>query len=328
MKSQILAERIDEILVSLGEVGIVSMLRCAEMPDHLLPTLTERTPFSSLSDEAILQFLLYARDYPWGLGQLTQTLYRALKVERFCPTEFIILESHIDVTDAAKEDESTFVSMGFEPDHFKTLNPPEYDHCYTLRWEIPKKEWISINHRQVRKYVVEATKKACKSIEKRNYPAYAEVEIYSHLGKKKFENLDIEKGDIGHFPYRSNEFVEFVSSEQDVFKKADIHVKVPALSETFSGVEIQRKLDTLTLLFVEAGFYEIVSKSGNKIFTVQCVFSSDAITTFDELVVWAGKSQLVRSINHETCLFFWRHRWTENGKYFTSPIPKIVQKST
>jgi len=80
-------------------------------------------------------------------------------------------------------------------------------------------------------------------------------------------------------------------------------------------------------MFIDAGFYEIVSKSGNKIFTVQCISPNDAVSTFKELIEWAEESQLVSSINHETCLYFWRHQWEENDKRFTSPIPKIVTRS-
>ena len=327
MKSKILATKIDELLILLGESRTVSMLRYAEMPDHLAPTLTERAPFSCLSDEAIFQFLLYARDYPWGLGLLTQTLYRSLKVDRHCPIEFIVLESHIDVSNMIEEDEIAFVSMGFEPDHFETLNPPEYDRCYTLRWEIPRREWTSFNCRQAKQYVVEATKKICRKIEKRRYLAYAEIEIYSHFGKKKFENIDLEMGEIGHFPYKHNEFSEFTNSRQDSFKRADIHVKIPVGNESSESALTREKLKILSLMFIEAGFYEIRSKSGNRIFTIQCALPSDAVTAFHELVDWAEKSRLVRSINHETCLFFWRRQWTENGEYVVSPIPKVVKRN-
>jgi hypothetical protein len=321
MRSQILAYKINELLSSYGEASVISILRQAKMPDRLAPKLIERCPFSSLSDEAIINFLLYAKEYPWGLGILTQTLYHFLKIYRSCPTEFIIIESHIDLPGKAKEDEDAFISMGFEPDHFKTLNPPEYDLCYTLRWEIPKDWWKRMNHIQVKNYVVEVTKKACATIEKRNYPAYAEVEIYSHAGKKVFENIDVEKGEISDFPYSSNDFIQ-VASNPSIFKKADVHIKIPV----YKGIA-QHKLDKLTSLFINAGFYEIVSKSGNKIFTVQCIFQEDAVAAFQQLNLWSKKSNLVSSINHETCLYFWRHQWKENDEYIVSPIPKVVRRN-
>jgi hypothetical protein len=327
MKSQVLASRIDELLNSLEESEIISMLRKAEIPDNITPKLTTRTPFSSLSDRAIMNFLLHLKKYPWGLGQLTQTVYHLFNINRSCPTEFIIIETHIDVPDIAKKDEDIFISMGFEPDHFKTLNPPEYNLCYTLRWEIPKNEWKNMNHIQVKNYVIEVTKKACETIKQSNYPAYAEVEIYSQIGKKIFECIDLEKGDISNFPYRNDSFLEMTYSNRDVFKKADVHVKIPVDTEAMHSTFLKNKLDTLTSIFINAGFYEIVSKSGNKIFTVQCVSPSDAVATFKKLVVWAEKSQLVSSINHETCLYFWRHQWEENGEQFTSPIPKVVTRS-
>ena len=327
MESQILENRINKLLDSIGEVRVISMLRQAKMPDRIAPKSIIRTPFSSLSDEAILNFLLYSREYPWGLGQLTQTLYHVLNINRSCPIEFVIIESHIDVPDIAKKDEDIFISMGFEPDHFKTLNPPEYNLCYTLRWEISKNEWKNMDRIQVKNYVMQATKKACKTIEQGNYPAYAEVEIYSHLGKKIFEYTDLEKGDIGHFPYKNESFIEVVNNSQDIFKRADVHVKIPVDIEAMNSTSLKNKLDILTLMFINAGFYEITSKSGNKIFTVQCIFPNDAANTFKELIVWAEGSRLVSSINHEACLYFWQHEWEENGERFISPIPKIVTRA-
>jgi hypothetical protein len=327
MESQILTNRIDQLLASFGESEVILMLRKAKMPDRIAPKSTVRTPFSSLSDEAIINFLLHSKKYPWGLGQLTQTLYQIFNMSRSCPIEFIIIESHIDVPDIGKKDEDIFISMGFEPDHFKTLNPPEYNLCYTLRWEIPKNEWKNMNHIQVKNHVIEVTKKACETIEKSNYPAYAEVEIYSEFGKKIFECMDLVKGDTSHFPYRNNDFIEVTNSDRHIFKRADVHVKIPVDSEAIRDTVLQQKLDNLTSMFIDAGFYEIVSKSGNKIFTVQCFFPNDAVETFKKLIEWAEESQLVSSINHETCLYFWRHQWEENDKRFTSPIPKIVTRS-
>ena len=112
-------------LEDLSDGEIISALRRIVLPPELVPLSRERQPFKSLRGETILRYVRFFKQYPEALGRLSYAVKSAFGLLKPCPTQFTIKESHFDLNTLQPDLLDQLIPLGFEPDHFATLNPRE-----------------------------------------------------------------------------------------------------------------------------------------------------------------------------------------------------------
>lgn len=293
-----------------------------QWPPDILPLSPERHPFRDYSDDAIQQYFRFLAFYPEAYGRLGRFVRTKLGVAQPCPTRFVLREAHIDISDADQELANFLLCRGFEPDHFLSLNPPEYTKCFTARFEIPAEH--PTRSRAIAEYMLGMMLDAERKVSEHDgIFAYSEIECYTHRNKKTFEFRPVDGDSLGTFPFAAGQFVPASAYP----KKWDIHVKLPSRSKgsAFDGAECPAML-RLRQLFLMSGFYEIRSLSGNLIYTLQLMDGRDAKRIFVALADWASMNGGITAIEMEACARFWRSEATAPGnRLFVAPTPKIVR---
>jgi hypothetical protein len=293
-------------------------------PPEILPHSSDRHPFANYSDSAIGEYFRFLDCFPEAYGRLGRFVRMQLGVAQPCPVEYVFREAHIDISDADQQLANSMLAIGFEPDHFLSLNPPEYTKCFTARFELPRGR--QSRSRAVANYLRKAIDKAERMVAERpGLFAYSEIECYTHKNKRSYGFLPVEDAGLEAFPFRANEF----RAVDDYPKKWDVHVKVPTAAKgaDFGRAESPAMLK-LRQLFLQAGFYEISSLSGNLIYTVQMVDGRQAKRTFQLLAAWSKNFGGVTAIELEACTRFWRTEANLPGQRFMAPIPKVVGSMT
>jgi hypothetical protein len=309
---------------------LIDFVKSIEKPNDIIPLLKEREIFLSLSDKALRQYLLFFFEHPECLGVFSRSIRRSLGIAQYCPDTFIMKESHIDINEADNELINELVALGFEPDHFFTLNPPEYRHCFTMRMEIPRDDRaIKGRAAYIQHMITERTLLAQCLIDRLDGTyAYLEVESYSDSLKRRYTPQCVDEEGLFYFPFRETQFVQQpVVVGQREFKVADLHVKMPMLEK---GAQFHYANHTcmkmLRQLFLVAGFYEIRSMSGNYLYTVQLRSVKLARRLFGELDAWARRFGGITSIEVEVISHFWRKESKLVGRVHPAPIPIIVHE--
>lgn len=301
----------------------------AEWPPEILPLEGERRPFSSWTDVEIECFAKVSEEFPEANGRLYRLLRAARGQQVDCPARFVMVEAHVDVSSTAScpHIRSTLLKCGFEPDHFRTLNPPDYDECYTLRFEVPFGDTARLA--LVRSRAESALSDAQRVIQDTTGVfAYTELESYSEkmVSRRDFEPPRAER--VEDFPLPSGAFVPDFSG---VYKSADLHVKLPFHWSRHGHQADCGSWESMLRIrqrFIAAGFYQIQSLSGNAIFTVQTADVRDAKATFQELTEWLELGHTgVTTINFEQIEGFWRKEEIIGGERFVSPIPMVMRRT-
>jgi hypothetical protein len=296
-------------------------LRTAFLPSHLLPLLTDRQPFQSLSAEAIDAFLEFSDQFPESVGRLSATLKARSGLDAACPAKFVIFEAHVDLESIDVALEAFLVGLGFEPDHFLSLNPVVYERCYTLKFEIDRTSGdLYSQRRRLRHEILRRFALACQYIAANTtYRAYAEAEVYTDLMKTRilpFKNFDAEG--LQESPLLDLKLLQASPAEVKIL---DIHVKIPLPqkgSEFAQACPIAQ--ENLVEHFLSSGFYEIRSFAGNRVLTLQLVDAKGARRLFHNLSSWAARFGGIGSMNLETCMAFWQQRDIGGQE---SPIPQV-----
>lgn len=302
----------------------INKIRKIRWADNILPLSDERYPFRSWSDNTILCFIEYMRKFPNSTGRLPLLIKEYLDIPNICSERFIMKEAHIDISECDNCLKEKIISLGFEPDHFKTLNPAEYTKCFTMRIETNPFDRAEI--KRVHNYMKESLLYIQGIIDSiKGVFSYTELETYSDRLCKKYKFRAVDEIALSSFPFFPNEFV--LTSGK--YKKADIHVKLPASNlkgKEFEGAESTEML-ILRQLFIMSGFYEIRSLSGNIIYTLQLLDMKIAKLVFNSLLNWANEYGGVSFIVMEIIDEFWRKEEDLNGKMFCSPIPRVVRRA-
>lgn len=315
----------------------IRRLREVSLPSDFVPLSRERRPFESLSDEAVLGYFKFFQRYPEALGRLSIALKRAFGLKWPCPVHFTIKESHFDLNTLDPGFLDQMVPLGFEPDHFATLNPPEYKWCLTMKMEIP----VGVGHasrvRDIHDMMYRHSLDA-KSIAECNPSAfgYLEMETYSSRTRHVQPFRVVSDEGLESFPFAAGEFEQVVppSTEAeartlglqlDIHKLVDVHVKLPtgARGGGFEGADSARMV-ALKEKFISAGFYEIYSEAGNHIYTVQLLDARPGKSIFLMLRDWANAYGGLVGIKMETCNYFYRTPRKIDGKIKLAPIPNLV----
>ena len=324
-----------------GLLSLLRQLRTVELASELVPLSDDRKPFAAMSDEAIIKSVEFTLAFPERLGRLSQTIRRVLGICLPCPVDYIIKESHFDVSAPSQEMTDRFICLGFEPDHFATLNPPEYRSCFTAKFEIDSR---AANRRTrlatIDKLVMDASLNAQKLVE--DEPGcfgYLEIESYSSKNKFVYDFRPLSPEGVENFPFRENEFVVFTlpATREEAantglplngHKIVDVHVKVPTPNRGAGFEEAATsEMEALRELFLLAGFYEIYSEAGNFIYTVQSFNASEGKRVFDELDRFARKFGGISGLKLEICKYFWRKcqdTGAEVGRL--SPVPPLTRR--
>jgi len=295
-------------------------LRLATLPSHLLPMLPERRPFKDLPTDAICEFLDFARQFPESIGRLSSTLKAHTGLTVVCPSEYTILEAHIDLEDADSALEGWLIGLGFEPDHFLTLNPEIYRKCYTMKFEIDHLV-VGLNARkkEIQNEMLKRLKLACDHIDsKTKFRAYAEAEVYTDRMKSRFLPFrNFDKAGLSESPLLD---IDLVAASGSDHKVLDLHVKVPTArkGEAFSHVSWEAQ-SILVDHLLGVGFYEITSYAGNRILTLQFAKAKGVRSVFHSLTAWAAKFGGISSMNLETCMLFWQRSMISDQ---VSPVPQ------
>jgi hypothetical protein len=323
----------------LSREQILNRLRNASLPEHMVPLSNERQPFKHLQDKTILEYLDFFATYPEALGRLSQAVKVAFDIQMPCPREYTIKESHFDLNSLDPDLLERLIPLGFEPDHFATLNPVEYKWCLTMKMEIPHEsptyaQRVKSIHDMMFTNSLEAHRIA------EEYPnifGYLEIETYSSKSRHVIPFKDVSSEGLDAFPFERNEFeqIQPPSTEAeacdsglplDVHKRIDIHVKVPteARGARFLGADSAR-MKRLRALFLASGFYEIYSEAGNHIYTVQLLDPKPGKRVFHQLQTWANSYGGIIGIKMESCNYFYRTPREIQGVTTLAPIPNLVK---
>jgi hypothetical protein len=330
------ASAVREQLAGLSESQIVERLRQSVLPSDAVVLSGERRPFAALSDEAILGYFRFFERFPEAMGRLSLALKRAFSIEAPCPTHFTVKESHFDLNTLDPDLLDKLVPLGFEPDHFVTLNPPEYTWCLTMKMEVPFGPAHGARVRKIHDMMF-ANSVAAKDItEAYEFVfGYLEMETYSSKTRHVLPFREVSDEGLEAFPFLKGGFEPIFppSTEQeallsglplDVHKRIDIHVKIPTevRGAEFRGADSSR-MKQLREKFLCAGFYEIYSEAGNQVYTVQLLGAKHSKTVFFMLKEWADRYGGVIGLKMETCNYFYRTpRKLEQGRL--APIPNLV----
>lgn len=242
-----------------------------------------------------------------------------------CPSQFVMVEAHVDVSYGTVELRRLVNKLGFEPDHFLTLNPSDYCECYTLRMEVPHKKRERAG--EVQGYLSGALAEIQSQVQKEpGIFAYTELESYSD---KMVTRLDFEptiRDRVRDFPFGSE---DYIPDDSDAFKVADVHVKLP-FRWSRHGAQTHKdgwsNMLQVRQLLLAAGFYQIQSLSGNAIFTIQTSYMRDAKRAYQQLKEWTARGGTgVTAVTMEAIHAFWRKEEDIEGVAFKSPIPTVVR---
>jgi hypothetical protein len=319
---------------------LINGLRQYPLDPGLVPLSADRFPFRTLPDQTILAACRWALEYPEKLGRLSHTIRRFLGLSSDCPVHYVIKESHLDLTSTPHNLPSHLIELGFEPDHFAELNPPEYQWCYTLKFEIPRTTVGEAKRvSEIDRLLLEQSTQAEELVS--GHPGcfgYLEVESYSSKNKRVYNFRPVTGAGLAHFPFSQGAFEPFdlprnsrqalsIGLPLNAHKAVDVHVKLPTPGRGRGFEEADStEMRTLRGLFLGAGFYEIYSEAGNYIYTVQSFDIPVGKLIFDALDAFAVEWGGLAGLKLEICKHFWRN-WidTQGTNIQLAPIPPVTR---
>jgi hypothetical protein len=234
------------------------------------------------------------------------------------------------------------VEYGFEPDHFETLNPPQYRSCYTMKFEVPTRTADYRGRlRKVNEYIKKATEAALDFVNgDPSLYGYLEVECYSDKNKRVFQPFrPIREEGLRHFPFDAGSFeiihlprtvVEAKESKLALnsHKAIDVHIKIPTKhrGQQFADAH-SPAMNRLRSILFDAGAYAIRSEGGNDIYTWQFLEAVAGHNVFSAITRFAKRWGGFDAIKSETCKEFRRTliRDPVTGPHFC-PIPPVARR--
>lgn len=307
-----------------------------KLPSEVVPLSIDRHPFKGYDKNILLKLLKQALLYPEKEGRLCKSIHNILGFIRIKPKQYVVKEAHIDITISSPQLRDTFLTLGFEPDHFKELYPSKYLECYTMEFNPGFGDSKRIKN--IHSYILrscEAVKYHIQSFEE--CECYFEVESYSNKSIGKYEFKPISEEGVNNFPYSENTFTrKYIPNTSEEAKRegitlktskaVDIHVKIPTIYRGKGFEEASNHyMKQLCIRFIETGFYKIFSEGGNFIFTAQLLDVKIAKEIFRKLDSYAKKYGGIMGIKLEICTEFWRKKMIYNGKTYYSEIPHLIE---
>lgn len=343
MMSQSLGEWGDDALESIRDSlrhgGLEELVRSAidmVLPEDVLPLRTDRSLFSRFSFEAARSVVVDALVHPDKLGDLTKAVRTLIGVPAREDLDFTLIETHVNVTDTADDLFEAFLALGFEPDNFHTLQPKCYRENFTLAFAPPQASRNRFHF--LRGLVAERSKSVANLIQASSETSgFFEAEVYPHSWIRKYAGFrEPTLAELENFPLRGDSFVvvnipntEREAVEQGIAlstrKLADVHVKIPtdARSREYPAAT-STGVQTLRSLLLECGFYEIVSESGNAIYTGQFVDSQVAVGVFEQLDIFGKAHRCFLDLVCEPCVAFWRKESRIGGEVVLAEVSPVL----
>ncbi|MEP7366852.1 MAG: hypothetical protein ABI972_26645 [Acidobacteriota bacterium] len=297
----------------------VGRLRHYELPPALLPFARNRQPFADLNDAAIECALRNTVALDHKVGRLSDAIRIILGLPSIVDsTTIATVEAHVDVTAAPLEIAHALVALGFEPDDFVKLEPECYKRHFTLKLHVSSVDGPVL--RRLISAVHRASGEAASILQKdATVDAFIEEEVYTPKYKRSYGPRPFDVAHEAQFPGNLRGFrVQLVPrshGESDALgmpltmrKAADIHVKLFG-----EAAPLARQLQ-------EAGFYEIVSEAGNRIYTGQYMTVREARRVYDTLDAFLRNSGGATSLILEVCTAFWRRLSADGVLAPVSPV--------
>ena len=291
-------------------LSLISVMRKYRLPSDVLPLAQERHPFRDLPDELIAGAINRATSSATRKGRFTDAVRATLGISQPKATaSYTVIEAHIDLTAAPAHLRQKLISLGFEPDNFAEIQPPQYIHHFTIQHIIDRQ--LS-NKAQLYEGVRHAATAAAEAIDcVSGIMGYVETECYTSRRILKFPPTKLQVNVLHTFPFQPDTFTflrvanndsELGSPGYDTTEKraADIHVKLSPNATRESG---EPRLESL---LHGAGFYRIKSDAGNCMYSAHFSELSDSNRAYDELVSFANAAGGITSLMREVCTSLWR----------------------
>lgn len=289
------------------------------IPPDNLPLSFQRKPFENLNNQIIKILLLQTIEYPEKVGLLTDAIRETLGFKRIKASQFIILESHIDLTIIDKYLTNSLLEIGFEFDNFAKIEPEKYKYHFTLEYCIDIKK--KYRTKELFDLVTKCSKEAAKIIQAHpKADGYVETEVYSYKDDRRFIFKPVTKQGLKHFPFNNESFLIFdlplsesdsqkINISLDTHRVADIHLKIPSYLNHKNYLELEtEEMYLLKEKLKCCGFYEIISESGNYIYTAHFSKTLESKNVFKKLVEFANTWGGFIEISKEICTSMWRKK--------------------
>jgi hypothetical protein len=313
---------------------LIDVVLAHVLPPDVVPMSLARHPFIELDRDTCATVVARALTEPDRMGQLTDSIRRVLGFQRILPKKYVITEAHIDATSVDVSLVRKLVSLGFETDNFARIEPAQYKHHFTLKLVMER----SATHDLTSRYrgVLNASKLASQLIDdfSKGY-GYVETEWYDNDLKRSFDFRPLATGSLDNFPFNASTFLkQAVPSTEEEAKEqgaslqkkraADIHVKIPGyfyLSGCPDHSINDRQVQALKSRLIECGFYEILSESGNFIYSAHFANIHEARAAFAQLTNFAAQYGTITEVCCEVCTRIWRKRVVSGSDWFLAEVP-------
>ncbi len=262
-------------------------LRDYQLPEGLLLKAPSRRIFESFDPEALEQAARLSLQFPQKGGILSKAARVVAGVKSPPPpTEYLIMEAHIDALDTPQSVANELVSIGFEVDGFFKFMPRRFNEHYTMKFKIPRRD---IPLRNTISDLMDASIAKAKSLlQGSGTEAYIEAEAYTHNCRRFWAEgpmspewdhmFPIVPGQVRWIdPPCTQEEADMEGLSLDVVKRADIHVKIT--KDPRNAVQRRRLIEAM----VEGGFYHVTTWSPNDVCTAQFSRLSHARGVFQRM---------------------------------------------
>jgi len=314
-----------EVVESVYDISsLIPAVRAYRLPPDVLPLAKERTPFSELSDDLIAGAISRVLQSSTRKGRFTDAIRALLNVTIPNPERYAVIEAHIDLTGITPSLLCQLISLGFEPDNFAEIHPPQYIRHFTIQHRIP---WHQAASSQLFTEVRQAASMAAIAIENSSdITGYVETECYTTRRIMKFAAAELVPSKLKHFPFQEATFTrlkvactdaDLGAPGYDVVEKraADIHIKLaPPATEQLGEPRLERLLQN-------SAFYRIRSDAGNYMYSAHFSTLSDANMAYDQITAFASIGGGISSIMREVCTSLWRKTDLKTGFPMRAEVP-------
>jgi hypothetical protein len=321
--------------INLDLIQLSKALKSYILSPNIVPLSFSRKPFVDLSFNVIKTLIENAIKYPEKVGRLTYVIRTLTGCQIAQPSNFVIIEAHIDLTIVDKKLSDSLLRLGFEFDNFVKIYPEKYKHHFTLKYCVNTKH--KHRARELFNLVAECSQKAANIIQDHTQAdGYVETEVYSDKDDKKYNFRPVTKEALQYFPFNSESFKAFelplsISDAQeknfalDARRVADIHVKVPSHLnyEDYVGIE-SLEMNLLKDQLKSCGFYEIISEGANYIYTAHFYDNLESAFVFKKLVEFANNWGGFTGVTREICTKMWRKQTLRQKQIILAEAPPLL----
>lgn len=303
---------------------LINEVREYRLPAIILPLAKDRTPFSDLSDSTIATLIARTLTCATRQGRFSDSIRRILNVKIPSLEDYTVIEAHIDLTGVTESLRTRLISLGFEPDNFAEIQPPQYIRHFTIQHRVGRE---SPQKSQLFAEVAQAATMAADVIDScPSVSGYVETECYTTARILKLPPLGLNDLYLQEFPFDSSTFIhlkvarsdgELGTPGYDTLEKraADIHVKLaPIATEEFGEPRLE-------WLLRDSGFYRIRSDAGNYMYSAHFSTLSDANMAYDYVASFARIAGGITGIMREVCTSLWRKTDLEAGVPRRAEVP-------